>query len=233
MRVGFFFVENNYDFLSQNRIKTFVEFQKTFPNSVIIMIDSSSLNVNSYPFKVFRMSKELMDKIDMIEIEENATSLNKKENVDEFYKNSIFKKLNPTIPLTQKLNFEVLSGVKNLMKNLTEKNYDLKNIIEDVESNSNDKLNFTYTLNKRINELNKNCEKFIEEQRKYINYYKNKKNLNLVGKKEGVKKGSGEEKFDLMEIGIQSNNLKSMNQKIKELLELNKINKFSNYNLIN
>ena len=151
MRVGFFFVENNYDFLSQNRIKTFVEFQKTFPNSVIIMIDSSSLNVNSYPFKVFRMSKELMDKIDMIEIEENATSLNKKENVDEFYKNSIFKKLNPTIPLTQKLNFEVLSSVKNLMKNLTEKNYDLKNIIEDVESNSNDKLNFTYKLNKRIN----------------------------------------------------------------------------------
>ncbi len=233
LRVGFFFVENNYDFLSQYRIKTFVEFQKTFPNSVIIMIDSSSLNVNSYPFKVFRMSKELMDKIDMIEIEENATSLNKKENVDEFYKNSIFKKLNPTIPLTQKLNFEVLSGVKNLMKNLTEKNYDLKNILEDVESNSNDKLNFTYTLNKRINELNKNCEKFIEEQRKYINYYKNKKNLNLVGKKEGVKKGSGEEKFDLMEIGIQSYNLKSMNQKIKELLELNKINKFSNYNLIN
>ena len=92
------------------------------------MIDFSSLNVNSYPFKVFRMSKELMDKIDMIEIEENATSLNKKENVDEFYKNSIFKKLNPTIPLTQKLNFEVLSSVKNLMKNLTEKNYDLKNI---------------------------------------------------------------------------------------------------------
>ena len=67
-----FFLENNYDFLSQNRIKTFVEFQKTFPNSINIMIDSSSLNVNSYPFKVFRMSKELMEKMDMIEIEENA-----------------------------------------------------------------------------------------------------------------------------------------------------------------
>ena len=36
------------------------------------MIDSSSLNVNPYPFKVFRMSKELMEKIDMIEIDENA-----------------------------------------------------------------------------------------------------------------------------------------------------------------
>ena len=67
-----FFLENNYDFLSQNRIKTFVEFHKTFPNSVNIMIDFSSLNVNSYPFKVFRMSKELMEKMDMIEIEENA-----------------------------------------------------------------------------------------------------------------------------------------------------------------
>ena len=67
-----FFLENNYDFLSENRIKTFVEFKKNFPNNVIIMIDSSSLNVNSYPFKVFRMSKELMEKMDMIEIEENA-----------------------------------------------------------------------------------------------------------------------------------------------------------------
>ena len=35
-----------------------------------------------------------------------------------------------------------------------------------------------------------------------------------------------------MEIGIQSNNIKSMNEKIKELIELNKINKFSNFNLI-
>ncbi len=36
------------------------------------MIDSSSLNVNSCPFKVFRMTKELMEKMDMLEIEENA-----------------------------------------------------------------------------------------------------------------------------------------------------------------
>ena len=219
MRVGFFFVENNFDILSQNRIKTFVEFQKTFPN------------VNVYPFKIFRMSKELMDKIDMIEIEENA-SLLKKENVDEFYKNSIFKKLNPNIKLIEKLNFEIISDKRSLMKNLVEKNYDIKNLIDDIESNSDDKLNFNYTFNKKINELNKNCEKFIDEQRKYINYYRNKKYLNLVRKKEGIKKGGGDEKLDLMEIGIQSNNIKSMNEKIKELLELNKINKFSNFTLI-
>ncbi len=231
MRVGFFFVENNFDTLSQNRIKTFVEFQKTFQNNIIIMIDSSSLNVNVYPFKIFRMSKELMDKIDMIEIEENA-SLLKKENVDEFYKNSIFKKLNPTIKLIEKLNFEIISDKRSLMKNLVEKNYDIKNLIDDIESNSDDKLNFNYTFNKKINELNKNCEKFIDEQRKYINYYRNKKYLNLVRKKEGIKKGGGDEKLDLMEIGIQSNNIKSMNEKIKELLELNKINKFSNFTLI-
>jgi hypothetical protein len=172
-----------------------------------------------------------MDKIDMIEIEENA-SLLKKENVDEFYKNSIFKKLNPTIKLIEKLNFEIISDKRSLMKNLVEKNYDIKNLIDDIESNSDDKLNFNYTFNKKINELNKNCEKFIDEQRKYINYYRNKKNLNLVRKKEGIKKGGGDEKLDLMEIGIQSNNIKSMNEKIKELLELNKINKFSNFTLI-
>jgi hypothetical protein len=231
MRVGFFFVENNFDILSQNRIKTFVEFQKTFPNNIIIMIDSSSLNINTYPFKIFRMSKELMDKIDMIEIEENA-SLSKKENVDEFYKNFIFKKLNPTLKLIEKLNFEIISDQGSLMKNLVEKNYDIKNLIDEIESNSDDKLNFNYTFNKRINELNKNCEKFIEEQKKYINYYRNKKYLNLGRKKEGIKKGGGDEKLDLMEIGIQSNNIKSMNEKIKELIELNKINKFSNFNLI-
>ena len=231
MRVGFFFVENNFDILSQNRIKAFAEFQKTFPNNVIILIDSSSLNVNTYPFKIFRMSKELMEKIDMIEIEENAFLL-KKENIDEFYKNYIFKKLNPTIKIIEKLNFEIISDKGSLMKNLVEKNYDIKNLIDDIESNSDDKLNFNYTFNKRINELNKNCEKFIDEQRKYINYYRNKKYLNLVRKKEGIKKGGGDEKLDLMEIGIQSNNIKSMNEKIKELLELNKINKFSNFTLI-
>ena len=231
MRVGFFFVENNFDILSQNRIKAFAEFQKTFPNNVIILIDSSSLNVNTYPFKIFRMSKELMEKIDMIEIEENAFLL-KKENIDEFYKNYIFKKLNPTIKIIEKLNFEIISDKGSLMKNLVEKNYDIKNLIDDIESNSDDKLNFNYTFNKRINELNKNCEKFIDEQRKYINYYRNKKYLNLVRKKEGIKKGGGDEKLDLMEIGIQSNNIKSLNEKIKELLELNKINKFSNFNLV-
>ena len=231
MRVGFFFVENNFDILSQNRIKAFAEFQKTFPNNVIILIDSSSLNVNTYPFKIFRMSKELMEKIDMIEIEENAFLL-KKENIDEFYKNYIFKKLNPTIKIIEKLNFEIISDKGSLMKNLVEKNYDIKNLIDDIESNSDDKLNFNYTFNKKINELNKNCEKFIDEQRKYINYYRNKKYLNLVRKKEGIKKGGGDEKLDLMEIGIQSNNIKSMNEKIKELLELNKINKFSNFTLI-
>jgi len=120
----------------------------------------------------------------------------------------------------------------NFIKILFEKNYDIKNLIDEIESNSDDKLNFNYTFNKRINELNKNCEKFIEEQKKYINYYRNKKYLNLGRKKEGIKKGGGDEKLDLMEIGIQSNNIKSMNEKIKELIELNKINKFSNFNLI-
>ena len=39
---------------------------------------------------------------------------------------------------------KVLSGVKSLMKHLIEKNYDLKYIIEAVESNSNDKKYYLY-----------------------------------------------------------------------------------------
>ena len=55
-----------------------------------------------------------------------------------------FKKSNPTIPWTQKFNFKVLSGVKSLMKHLTEKNYDLKYIIDTIESNSNNKKYYLY-----------------------------------------------------------------------------------------
>jgi len=53
-----------------------------------------------------------------------------------------------------------------------------------------------YNLNRKIKQLNKGCEKLIEEQKKYINYYKNKKivnNENNTGKDENRKgiKSSG------------------------------------------
>ena len=99
-----------------------------------------------------------------------------------------------------------------------------------------------YNLNRKIKQLNKGCEKLIEEQKKYINYYKNKKMINNenVIKNENRKgmKDSGsnqgklnEEKFDLIDFGLYSQNIKEMNNAIKNIMNKKEIDTFTAYNL--
>lgn len=66
--------------------------------------------------------------------------------------------------------------------------------MDDVDNNFDNNYYYTkdinYNLNKKIKELNKGCEKLIEEQKKYINYYKNKKvhNSEIIAAKNENKK---------------------------------------------
>ena len=48
-----------------------MEFQKIFPNCIILTIDVDALKVNNYPFKCFRISEKIMEKFEEEEIEEN------------------------------------------------------------------------------------------------------------------------------------------------------------------
>ena len=92
-KIGFYLIDNGEELLSHNKLKTFIEFQKVFPNSVILTIDINAVKTNNYPFKCFRISNKIMDKLEEEEIEENMYL--EKNNIKEFYKQMF--KLNKNI----------------------------------------------------------------------------------------------------------------------------------------
>ena len=240
-KIGFYLCDNGEELLSHNKLKTFIEFQKIFPNCVILTIDINSVKTNIYPFKCFRISNKIMDKFEEEEIEENIFL--DKNSIKEFYK-KMFKKLNPsTVDLIQPLKLTSGNDILNIFEVFAEKKY-----LEDEGKNFDNNYYYTkdinYNLNRKIKQLNKGCEKLIEEQKKYINYYKNKKIHNNeinAGKDEnrkGIKtsgtnqgKGLNEEKFDLIDFGLYSQNIKEMNNAIKNIMNKKEIDTFTAYNL--
>ena len=102
-----------------------------------------------------------------------------------------------------------------------------------------DRLNKGNKLDKKIRDLNKGCEKIIEEQKKYINFYKNKKfHKNEISfSKDDNKKGMknlgniGEEKFELFNLGLYSQNLKEINTEFKNIINKKEIDSFVASNL--
>jgi hypothetical protein len=239
-KIGFYFCDNGEELLSHNKLKTFIEFQKIFPNCVILAIDINAVKTHTFPFKCFRISQKVMDKFEEEEIEENIY-LNDKNILKEFYK-QMFKKLNSsTIDLIQPLKLTSGNDILDIFEIFAEKEY-----AEDDEKKLDNNYYYTkdinYNLNRKIKQLNKGCEKLIEEQKKYINYYKNKKMINNenVIKNENRKgmKGPGsnqgklnEEKFDLIDFGLYSRNIKEMNDSIKNIMNKKEIDSFTAYNL--
>ena len=239
-KIGFYFCDNGEELLSHNKLRIFIEFQKIFPNCVILTIDINAVKTHTFPFKCFRISQKVMDKFEEEEIEENIY-LNDKNILKEFYK-QMFKKLNSsTMDLIQPLKLTSGNDILDIFEIFAEKEY-----AEDDEKKLDNNYYYTkdinYNLNRKIKQLNKGCEKLIEEQKKYINYYKNKKMINNenVIKNENRKgmKGSGsnqgklnEEKFDLIDFGLYSQNIKEMNNAIKNIMNKKEIDTFTAYNL--
>ena len=156
----------------------------------------------------------------------------------------MFKKLNPTISLIQPLKLTIGNDILNIFEMFAEKKY-----FDDVENNFDNNYYYTkdinYNLNNKIKELNRGCEKLIEEQKKYINYYRNKKNKNEInfgkeenkkGKSSGTtqgKAGLNEDKFDLIDFGLYAQNLKEMNNSIRNIINKKEIDSFTAFNLAN
>jgi hypothetical protein len=73
--------------------------------------------------------------------------------------------------------------------------------------------------------MNKISEKFIEEQKKFINYFKNKK---IIKKEEleilNKKKESSSSNFDKLEISILVKNLKNLTDHLKTITNSSLIN---------
>ena len=120
-KIGFYLCDNGEELLSHNNLKTFIEFQKIFPNSVILTIDINALKTNTYPFKSFLISNKIMDKFEEEEIEENIYL--DKNNIKDFYK-QMFKKLNcTTIDLIQPLKLTVGNDILNIFETFAEKEF--------------------------------------------------------------------------------------------------------------
>ena len=211
------------------------EFQKIFPNCVILMIDTNAIKTNNYPFKCFRISEKLMEKFEEEEIEENIY-LDKSNVVKEFYK-QMFKKLNPNMNMIHLLNLKVGNDLMNLFEDLAEKKF-LDEPENDMENNYFFNKGVNNNLNKKIKELNKGCEKLIEEQKKYIHFYKNKKLHNDIAfinndNNKGIKNlgNTGEETFELFDLGLRSQNLKEINQSLKNILNRKEIDSYVACNL--
>ena len=125
----------------------------------------------------------------------------------------------------------------NLFEDLAEKKF-LDEPENDMENNYFFNKGVNNNLNKKIKELNKGCEKLIEEQKKYIHFYKNKKLHNDIAfinndNNKGIKNlgNTGEETFELFDLGLRSQNLKEINQSLKNILNRKEIDSYVACNL--
>jgi hypothetical protein len=235
-KIGFYLCDSGEELLSHQKLKTFIEFQKIFPNCVILTIDTNALKMNCFPFKSFRISDKIMEKFEEEEIEENIY-FEKPAITKEFYK-QMFKKLNPKVNLIKELNLKIENNLLNIFEDLAEKKY-INEAENDLENNYFFNKSVNNNLNKRIKELNRGCEKLIEEQKKYIHFYKNKKlhNNEIAFSKDDTKKGiktlgnAGEEKFELFNLGLYSQNIKEMNKSLKNIINKKEIDSFIAINL--
>ena len=234
-KIGFFLCGVGTELLSHQKLKTFIEFQKIFPNCIILTIDINSLKTNCYPFKCFRISEKMMEKFEEEEIEENIY-LDKPPATKDFYK-QMFKKLQLNNSMIKELNLKVGDDLMNLFEDLAEKKY-LNEPENDIGNNYYFNKGVNNNLNKKIKELNKGCEKLIEEQKKYIHFYKNKKLHNndiafINDNKKGIKNlgNIGEEKFELFNLGLCSQNLKEINHSLKNIINRKEIDSYVASNL--
>ncbi|MCQ2817007.1 MAG: hypothetical protein MJ252_07055 [archaeon] len=148
MRVGFFCCSEGSELLSKEKLTNYIEFQKIFPNSVIITFDIELYNSHVFPFQVFRISDSLIQLVTKIEIEENLDSAHNKE--EDFYQ-EIFKNFTTSGNMIEYLKFTIREKPQNLFRALVEKK-DEKEDEEDELRNINfeTKDNFKFSLNRKM-----------------------------------------------------------------------------------
>lgn len=194
-----------------------IEFQKKFPNAVFLFLDYNLYKVNNYAFQCFRIHKSLMSSVDLIDIEEDEQD--------------IFKKFSVSNHLIQNLNFSLSEDVHSIFTNLLDEKETDKDLYPHEYFKSYPEKN---NIHVRINELSKTTEKLIEEQQKYIGYYKTRKAANFGKNNEAEfieylnKRGNDLAKMDKIDISILSKNILNLNERIKSVTEnLNVKNAFN------
>ena len=208
IQVGYFICREFSEIFKKKTLKKFIEFQIKFPNAVFIFFDYSLYLNGDYAFKCFRLSKTLIDTLDKFDIEEDQ--------------HDITKKFFPSEDLLRNLNFSLIEDELSFFSSLVSSKFELRDKLEKDNSvfYSNDCKN---NLLIRINDVNKKSESFIEEQKKYINYYKIKRQFGKTKESEFLellnKKGSELANLDKIDVSIISKNLLNMNERVKTMID--------------
>lgn len=149
-----------------------------------------------------------MDTLDKLDIEEDQ--------------HDITKKFFPSEDLVRNLNFSLVEDELSFFSSLVSTDLEQKEKLEKSSS-----ANYSADCNKnllfRINEINKKSENFIDEQKKYINYYKVKRQFGKTKESEFLellnKKGSELANLDKIDVSIMSKNILNMNERVKSVID--------------
>jgi len=124
IKVGIFSCHENKDLLTKINLKALIDCQKLFPSTVVLNYFNNFYKSSNYSFECYRLDKHFMDKIDLIQVEEDDPN--------------IFKKFTKYNEILQKLDFEIINDVHYILGNMINKTVD-DNISEIVEENKDQK----------------------------------------------------------------------------------------------
>ena len=88
-------------------MKTLIDFQKTFPSAVVLNYYNNFFKSSNYSFDCYRVDKTFMEKIELIQVEEDDPN--------------IFKKFTRHNEILKRLDFELINDVHTVLGHLTNK----------------------------------------------------------------------------------------------------------------
>lgn len=109
-QLGFFFCKDQADLISKQNLITFIQFQQKFPNAVFLYVDYKMLKLNSYPFRLFKLSQKLVNTVDMIEIYQDESNIE-----------DLFKRFIASEDMFKEVNFKINDDVYSLQAALINK----------------------------------------------------------------------------------------------------------------
>lgn len=110
--------------MKKTSLKKLIDSQKLFPSAVVLNYYNNFYKSSNYSFDCYRIDKHFMEKIDLIQVEEDDPN--------------IFKKFTKYNDILQKLDFEIINDVHTILGNMINKTVE-DDMTELVSENKNQK----------------------------------------------------------------------------------------------
>jgi len=107
IKVGIFSCIEKKNLLTKSYLKNLIDTQKLFPSTVVLTYFNNFYKSSNYSFDCYRLDKHFMEKIDLIQVEEDDPN--------------IFKKFTKFNDIVQKLDFQIIDDVHSILGNMINK----------------------------------------------------------------------------------------------------------------